>query len=389
VKRRTRVAVLAAGGCAVFILLACAGAGTAVFMLFAGTAGSPDSGAAVCGYGAPAPDGASASPVLAQPSSTGGAGGVTVPHADGRGEWDADQTGIAATLVAVGRDMEVAPRGWVIAVAAAMQESRLHNLAGGDRDSIGILQQRPSMNWGTPDQLRNPEYQAREFYKRLVALDRWESLRLTDAAQAVQRSAYPELYQQWEADAQRVVAAVSGIASVDILGGGFPGAPCGIDMLSVSVSDGTWIRPVDARVGSPFRGPGRPHHDGVDFEASRFTPIRAASDGTVVTVVCNSGTGDCDRDGSVGVSGCGWYVEVLHTGDVVTRYCHMVRRPAVSEGDRVRGGQVLGLVGSSGNSSGPHLHFEVHQGSPATGANAVDPVAFMARRGAPLVLSPA
>jgi murein DD-endopeptidase MepM/ murein hydrolase activator NlpD len=127
----------------------------------------------------------------------------------------------------------------------------------------------------------------------------------------------------------------------------------------------------------------------VDFEASRFTPIRAASDGTVVTVECNSGTGDCDRDGSVEVSGCGWYVEVLHAGDVVTRYCHMARRPDVSEGDRVQGGQVLGLVGSSGNSSGPHLHFEVHQGSPATGANAVDPVAFMARRGAPLVLSPA
>ena len=92
----------------------------------------------------------------------------------------------------------------------------------------------------------------------------------------------------------------------------------------------------------------------------------------------------CDVDGSPAVSGCGWYVEVLHAGNIVTRYCHLLRRPVVNVGQRTTTGQVLGYVGTSGNSSAPHLHFEVHTGYPAVSANAVDPVPFMAAHGAPL-----
>jgi murein DD-endopeptidase MepM/ murein hydrolase activator NlpD len=382
-KRAARTAVVLTLAGAVVVLLVCASLGTAVVMLFVGTTGSPDSSAALCGGGDPI---ATASAVLAQSPGT---EAPAVPRVDGRGTWDTEQTAIASTLVAVGRDMEIPARGWVIAVATGMQESGLRNLAGGDRDSIGVLQQRPSMGWGAPEQLRDPAHQARRFYERLRGLAGWETMRLTDAAQAVQRSAFPELYQQWEADAERVVAAVTGTASVDLLGGGAPGAPCGVDVLAAAAADGTWVRPLNARVGSLFRSPLRPHHNGVDFEAGRYTPIHAASNGTVVTVLCNAGTGDCDRDGSESVTGCGWYVEVLHAGDVVTRYCHMVTRPLVAVGDPVRAGQVIGFVGSSGNSSGPHLHFEVHTGSPATAANAVDPAAFMARQGVPLSLPPA
>jgi len=87
----------------------------------------------------------------------------------------------------------------------------------------------------------------------------------------------------------------------------------------------------------------------------------------------------CDRDGSPAVRGCGWYVDLAHPGAVTTRYCHFGSRPPVREGQPVVAGQVIGRVGSSGNSSGPHLHFEVHvDGQP------VDPVEFMRRHGAPL-----
>jgi murein DD-endopeptidase MepM/ murein hydrolase activator NlpD len=270
-----------------------------------------------------------------------------------------------------------------------MQESTLRNLADGDRDSIGILQQRPSQGWGTPQQLGSPEYQARQFYRKLLTVAGWEAMRLTDAAQAVQRSATPEAYQRWESEAQLLVAGVAGVATVELLGGGFPAAPCGVAQLAGEiVAAGTWIVPLRALIGSGFRTAARPEHNGVDFSAPRFAPVHAVSNGTVITVECNASSGTCDRDGGVSVRGCGWYVEVLHPGDVVTRYCHLVRQPEVSVGQAVQGGQVLGFVGSSGNSSGPHLHFEVHLGRTATSANAVDPVPFMARVGAPVGVAP-
>jgi murein DD-endopeptidase MepM/ murein hydrolase activator NlpD len=146
-----------------------------------------------------------------------------------------------------------------------------------------------------------------------------------------------------------------------------------------------WLAPVVAPIGDGFRTRGRPTHQGVDLIAARHTPILATAAGVVVTVRCNAATNNCDVDGGVTVMGCGWYVEVQHADEVVTRYCHMGQRPLVIVGQPVAAGQVLGYVGSSGHSSGPHLHFEVHIGPrPAKPANAVDPVSFMAALGAPL-----
>src|SRR5207244_2341103 len=110
----------------------------------------------------------------------------------------------------------------------------------------------------------------------------------------------------------------------------------------------------------------RPTHNGVDIIAPRGTLIRAASAGIVVTVRCNVSQGTCDQDGSPAVKGCGWYVEIAHGANLATRYCHMVQRPSVVVGQRVGTGQPIGYVGTSGNSSGPHLHFEVHTGVPPT-----------------------
>jgi murein DD-endopeptidase MepM/ murein hydrolase activator NlpD len=146
----------------------------------------------------------------------------------------------------------------------------------------------------------------------------------------------------------------------------------------------TWTQPVKASLVSGFRSAVRPGHDGVDLGATRNTPIVAANGGLVIRVVCNASTNNCDVDGSRSISGCGWYVEVQHALNYVTRYCHMVRRPSVVVGQRVVTGQLLGYVGTSGSSSGPHLHFEVHSGTPASRANAVDPILFMRARGAAL-----
>lgn len=150
---------------------------------------------------------------------------------------------------------------------------------------------------------------------------------------------------------------------------------------SLPAVSGAWMLPVTAGLVSGFRTAQRPAHDGVDLGAARNTPIRAASAGTVIRVVCNVSRGSCDVDGNRTISGCGWYAEVQHPGNVVTRYCHMVRRPSVTVGQTVARGSILGYVGTSGSSSGPHLHFEVHAGVPATRENAISPIAFMQARG--------
>jgi murein DD-endopeptidase MepM/ murein hydrolase activator NlpD len=167
--------------------------------------------------------------------------------------------------------------------------------------------------------------------------------------------------------------------------GAAPGKPPAAAAPPRSVGAAGWVRPVDAPVWSGFRTRDRPTHDGVDLGAARGTPIRAASAGTVVTVLCNitPAAHGCDRDGASSMRGCGWYVDIRHPGNVYTRYCHLLRRPVVSVGQTVTTGQILGLVGSSGRSSAPHLHFEVHRGDQSS-ATAVNPITFMAAKGAPL-----
>ncbi|MEO7518231.1 MAG: hypothetical protein ABIY58_05665 [Acidimicrobiales bacterium] len=122
----------------------------------------------------------------------------------------ADQVALASDLAAVGVRLGLPDHAITVALATAMQESGLRNLRGGDRDSVGLLQQRPSQGWGKPAQLLDPAYAADAFYRRLLQVPGWERLDVTAAAQAVQRSARPKAYAAWEPEARAFAKAFTG-----------------------------------------------------------------------------------------------------------------------------------------------------------------------------------
>jgi hypothetical protein len=131
-------------------------------------------------------------------------------------ELDTTQIANAATIAAVGIRRAMPEQAIVIALATAMQESHLENLSGGDRDSVGLFQQRPSQGWGTPENLADPRYAAGQFYTALNKVKGWQSMRVTDAAQRVQRSAYPEAYEQWATHAAVLTDALVGKAPTSL-----------------------------------------------------------------------------------------------------------------------------------------------------------------------------
>jgi hypothetical protein len=125
-----------------------------------------------------------------------------------------EQAANARTIAAVAAARHLPERAVVIAVATALQETHLRNLPYGDRDSLGLFQQRPSQGWGTPAQVQDPSYAAGKFFDHLVTVPNWESGRLTDVAQAVQRSGFPEAYQKWSDTAQSIADSLTGPAGL-------------------------------------------------------------------------------------------------------------------------------------------------------------------------------
>ncbi|HEX4361968.1 MAG TPA: hypothetical protein VH141_30840 [Pseudonocardia sp.] len=121
-----------------------------------------------------------------------------------------EQADNAATIAAVGLKLGLPSHAVTVAIATALQESGLHNLSTGDRDSVGLFQQRPSQGWGTVAQISDPVYAATAFYQRLRQQPNWTRLEVTRAAQLVQRSAAPEAYAQWEPQARAIAAALTG-----------------------------------------------------------------------------------------------------------------------------------------------------------------------------------
>ncbi|WP_420843997.1 M23 family metallopeptidase [Lentzea albidocapillata] len=255
--------------------------------------------------------------------------------------YDSDQMANAATIVAVGKQMIVPTRGWVIAIATAMQESGLRNLGYGDRDSLGLFQQRPSQGWGTPAQIMNPTYSATQFYKHLLAVPGWQAMSLTNAAQTVQRSGFPNAYARHEHAARIIVAAVHN-------------ATC-------STTAGEWTVPALGHCSSGFGPREGVFHHGLDIAAPLGTAIVAASDGLVI----DAGP----------ASGYGLWIRIQHRGGTITTYGHN-NRNHVHTGQAVFAGQPIAEVGNRGQSTGPHLHFQIE-----VGGEAIDPVTFYRQNG--------
>ncbi|MEU2241494.1 hypothetical protein ABZ572_19050 [Streptomyces sp. NPDC018338] len=136
----------------------------------------------------------------------------SVGTGENRYEFTPDQASNAATISAVGTSRGLPERAVTIALATALQESALRNIEHGDRDSLGLFQQRPSMGWGTPAQIMDPVYSAGKFYEGLEKVPGYSRLPLTVAAQKVQKSGFPQAYAKHEPDATLLSAALTGRA---------------------------------------------------------------------------------------------------------------------------------------------------------------------------------
>jgi murein DD-endopeptidase MepM/ murein hydrolase activator NlpD len=284
----------------------------------------------------------------------------------------------------------------LIALMAALTESTLRMLAntsaypesanhphdgnGSDHDSLGLFQMRPASGWGTVAELMDPTYQARAFYggptgpnypspRGLLDIPGWQQMDPGEAAQAVEVSAYPDRYQNYQPVAEAILAALTRPAPSDGGPGGTPVVP-ETTRIVFPLPEGTWVRtsPFGWR-SDPITGERR-FHAGSDFAAADGTPIYAVADGVVMRANYT------DAGGGV--------IVIEHTvrgQRVASMYVHMWAHGIhVAEGNTVTAGQHIGDVGSSGHSTGPHLHLQIHPGG--ADADPVDSDAWLTSHGA-------
>ncbi len=300
------------------------------------------------------------------------AGAVGLPSAQGL---SAEQLANARLTIGIGKSRGRPARDVEIALMTEYQESGMHNLGYGDRDSLGLFQQRPSQGWGTPQQIMDPTYAINKFYERLEKITGRDSRSLIDVAMAVQRpslAAYTSpthSFMSWEGMALQLLAgyAANGTASAPMV----YSDTCSNNQSNniVTNTTGSWRKPLDVlQVSSPWGMRVHPilHvlklHDGVDFVATTGTPIYSIGSGKITVIAFNGAIGN--------------HVTVDYGGGNVVTYEHMSRFGGFSVGATVSPGDVLGYVGATGLATGPHLHL----GWVKNGQN-IDPVPELCGRG--------
>lgn len=261
---------------------------------------------------------------------------------------DADQLNNANIIANVGKQMGASQRDIVIALMTAMQESTLRNLNYGDRDSLGLFQQRPSQGWGSAAQVTNPEYAARKFFETLFGVTDRNNMPLTLAAQAVQRSAFPYAYEKWQSMAEALVGAgVGSMADDGTLKFGLFKNLLGANT-SMGLGTGKYAKPTNGVVTSEYGMRDGALHDGIDIGAPMGTPVFATDAGTVISAGWNNG-------------GFGYWTLIDHGNGLISGYAHQ-NTIGINAGQKVGRGQLIGTVGSTGKSTGPHLHFQMGPG---------------------------
>ncbi len=154
-----------------------------------------------------------------------------------------EQSANAATITAVALRRGLPARAATIANATAIQESKLRNIRFGDRDSVGLFQQRPSQGWGTVAQILDPVYASNKFYDALVKIDGYQSMEITKVAQLVQRSGSPLAYADHEQEGRILASALAGHSP--------EGFGCRLDSATVSTPAVTLAAHLTAELGIP------------------------------------------------------------------------------------------------------------------------------------------
>lgn len=261
----------------------------------------------------------------------------------------------AAIIANVGSGMGMSARDIQIGIMTAITESGLVNVQYGDRDSLGLFQQRPSMGWGTAAQVTDPRYAATKFFSALRGVQNRGDMSPWLAAQAVQRSydSTGSNYRQYWDNANAIfknglVKDKAGNWIAQALGGGF------------TQGTGGWHKP-----SVPGKGWSNTH----DYRNGLGSPLYAASDGVITdSRAITSGGSPGNGLYSTPYRSYGETIAMRTSSGDILRYAHL--NPGaryVRVGQTVKGGALIGRSGQTGNASGPHTHFDVNGNYNASG----------------------
>ncbi|HEV2779586.1 MAG TPA: C40 family peptidase [Actinophytocola sp.] len=183
-----------------------------------------------------------------------------------------EQRGNVALIISIGKQRELPPLAWQVAIQAGMTESGLRSLNYGDRDSLGIFQMRPSMGWGTPAQVTDPVYAINKFYDVLGSVPNWKEQRPGDSAQDVERSAFPTRYHRWEAMAAHLIGNVGAVQDPTGCGQGV-----GNLLPAPTAAAGSAIQFALAQQGKPYQwGAATTHQNSFDCSSLMLQSYRSA-----------------------------------------------------------------------------------------------------------------
>lgn len=252
----------------------------------------------------------------------------------------------AKIIWTVALQMSAGQQGAIIGIATALQESTLRNLHYGDRDSLGLFQQR--RHWGSVAVREDPVKSSRLFFAALLKVKGWRQMSVAMAAQSVQRSAYPTAYANQEKLAASLVTLIQSKTqnppAKDTIG-----SACGDRQVGPpAVHTGRVVLPESHYVLTARFGQCSSHwancHTGLDFADPTGTPIHAVMDGKVIWTGWGGAYGNLTK--------------VKDAGNIQTWYAHQSAFN-VKIGQTVAAGQTIGRVGATGNTTGPHVHLEV------------------------------